>query len=755
MRRRQNRLKFTPPPPIAQNADVSQNTEEIVLPGAEVRAQRETAEHVSQEQMIERGDTNLFEAMRWIPGVTTNTGHATYDSPGLGIRGLGDGGTGADYLVIMQDGTPISDLGGSSIRPDYSGMLTSGLESIDVVKGYTSVLLGPNILGGAVIMRTAKPKKPLELNARVGFDFDAYGFGGTTDTAMIGSRLGMFYARAIIQEKYVDHWGLSDDYKPGPSQDPSAGGDPQQKGKRIFTESNTFGVNIMFGINPFEELDIWATYAYSSKRLLPDGWAPPRAGCLVEDEDPSGTQNYGPATDAYILMGGAPYRNMHDATLHAEWDPGKLNLKLNGYFNFYEHRRMSLYNPSGVGWGATSKMWPLYLADSYTLSDLSSYTFGVNLQGGYEINDVHKIEGAFQIRQNNYETWGGGLGVKEEPEHTDEHLQASYKDNIYFFGVEYTINPVKAFTGIVGFGLDMNDPQKLDRWSNSNTSGVYTHTPQKSDVSNFNAMPQWSLGAFYDLTEQHEIHFTYAKKNRFPSFSQRASSVGSATTTGSNDTKPNMDLKPQQVHHFELGYRGYFLENIRITSSIYTNYEIDEISTVSLENDPDGYERQYQNIDKNLYYGFEVGTEMFLSKVLTMGGTFSIIKYKILHNETKASGGVEYEYMGNTPLFTANGYFSIAPFAGKDLGAVDNIRIMPRFEYVSTKYAATGSNLITANNRRYLDDYVLVHLGIFVDIAEHYSASFAINNLLDQLYYTNRWIPAQGRSFNISFGAKF
>jgi iron complex outermembrane receptor protein len=701
--------------------------------------------------MTERGDTNLFEAMRWIPGVSTNTGHATYDSPGLGIRGLGDGGTGADYLVIMQDGTPLSDLGGSSIRTDYTGLLTGGLESIDVMKGYSSVLLGPNIMAGAVMMRTAKPKKPLELSARAGLDFDAYGFGGTNDIVMLGSRFGMFYARAIVQEKYVDHWGLSDDYKPGPSQDPSEGGDPQQKGKRIFTTSNTFGVNIMLGVNPFDALDIWATYSYSSKRLLPDGWAPPRAGCLASDE---GAQ-YLPQTDAYILMGGTPYRNTHDATLHAEWDPGKFNLDFHGYFNFYEHRRISLYNPNGNGWGATSVMWPLYLADSYTLSDVNSYTFGANLQGGYEINDIHKIEGAFQIRQNNYEAWGGGLGVREEPEHTDEHLQSSYTDNIYFLGAEYTINPIKAFTGIAGFGLDMNDPQKLDRWTNSNTGGVYTHTPQKSDISNFIVMPQWALGAFYDLTEQHEIHFTYAKKNRFPSFSQRGSSVGSATTTGTNDTKPNLDLKPQQVHHFEIGYRGYFLENIRITSAIYTNYELNEISIVALENDPDGYERQYQNIDKNLYYGFEFGTEMFLSKFFTVGGNFSVVKYKILHNETKASGGVEYEYMGNTPLFTANGYFSIAPFTGKDLGVVDNIKIIPRFEYVSTKYAATGSNLITADNRRYLDDYVLVHLGIFADIAEHYSVSFAVNNLLDQLYYTNRWIPAAGRSFNLSFGARF
>jgi iron complex outermembrane receptor protein len=727
----------------------------VVLPAAEVKAKKETAEHVSQEQMYERGDTTLYEAMRWIPGIVENGGHAATDLGGISIRGIGGGGHGTDYLTIMQDGVPMSDLGGygTSGRLDYAGIQTGGLESIDVAKGYSSVILGPNIMAGVLMVRTAKPQRRLELDARTRFDFDGGGFGGTTNTLTAGTRLGMFYARAGIQEKYVDHWRLSDSYKPGPDRDPTDGGDPQQKGNRIFTKANTFGANIMLGVTPLDDLDIWGTYAYSSRKLLPDGWAPPRAGNTTTSANygvpPDGT------VDTYVLMGAYPYRDRHDVTLHGEWTQEKFNAGLHSYFNLYTQRSYSLTAYPGYGsYGSTRTVWKQYLNEQYTISDLDTYTFGVNLDGGYEINPQNKIQASVQFRQNGYDTYSGSaFGIKVKPEHTEKYQTKSLMDNILFFGAEYTANPVDPFTAVVGFGLDMMDPQKMDRWSISN--GGATRTEQKSDVSEFSAIPQWTIGLFYDLAEQHELHLTYAKKNRFPSFSEKESAEGTDTPnpSGGNDMKPNLELKPQQVHHFELGYKGYFLDRIRITTALYTNYELDKIATVYLKNDPDGYERQNQNINENLYYGIEFGTEMFLNDYFTLGGSFAINKYKIIHAE--AQEGTEYEYMGSAPQLTTNGYFSISPFANKDIGKIENIRIMPRFEYVGTRFAAGDVNVLTAASRTYLDDYVLFHLGIFADFAGHYFASIGINNILDQLYYTTNWMPAAGRSFNISFGAQF
>jgi iron complex outermembrane receptor protein len=753
-------------------ADSGSALDEVVLPSAEVRAQRETAEHVSQEQMTERGDTTLFEAMRWIPGIVTFGSHPGTDQGAMGVRGISGGSHDVDYMTIMQDGAPLSDLGGidggSGGRLDYFGMLTGGLESIDVAKGYTSVLLGPNIMAGVLMMRTAKPKRLFELNARAGVDLDAGGFSATSETLTVGSRFGMFYARAGVQEKYMDHWRMPEDFEPTNTQGKTDNIEqPQKAGNRIFSKSNSLGANIMFGVNPFDTLDVWATYAYSSRDILDGGWTPVPVSNSIVPAMPNDMLD--PRTS--LFMGSFPYRRRHDATLHAEWTPtGKLNLGLLGYFNLYDQERRSIFSPSGRPFGDPATIWPLYEADSYTISYLSTNAFGINLQGGYAINDMHKIEGAVQFRQNNFEEWGDGLGVREEPERSDDHLKASYRDNIYFFGAEYTINPVKAFTGIVGFGLDMNDPQKLDRWTNTNRNpaGVYTHTPQETELSSFIAMPQWNLGAFYDLTEQHELHFTYAKKNRFPSFTERGDA--GAASWRNVTLEPNLDLKPQEVHHFEVGYKGYFLERVRLTSALYTNYELNKIAIVTLDpgsppTQPGGADGtppkgQYRNINENLYYGLELGTELVLNDFFSMGGNFSLSKSKVLYNAANDDPGTsaDYSIIGLSPLFVTNGYVSISPFAGMDIKGIDDIRIIPRFEYIGTRYyPSSAGNQISesAKASKILDDYALLHLGIIVDIAEHYSASFSVNNILDEIYYTAPFYPGAGRSFNISLGAKF
>jgi iron complex outermembrane receptor protein len=426
--------------------------------------------------MTERGDTTLFEAMRWIPGIVENGGHAGMDLGGLSLRGIGGGGHGTDYMTVMQDGVPMADLGGYGVsgRIDYAGILTGSLESIDVAKGYSSVLLGPNIMAGVLMLRTAKPQRKLEFNGRTGLDFDAGGFGATTTNLAAGTRLGMFYARAGIQEKYVDHWRLSDDFKPGYSAPPTEGGDPQQKGNRIFTNTNTFGANVMFGVTPLDELDIWTTYAYSSRTILNGGWTPPRAGCTTGDVgwNSWGTPNGIPDDYAYVLTTAYPYRNRHDVTLHGEWTAEKFNAGIHSYFNLYEERS---YSPSPTGWGPSSVIWTEIENDQYTISDLNTYTFGITLDGGYEINLQHKIQASLQFRQNGYDAYSGSaFGIRAEPEHTDKYQTSSFVDNIWFIGTEYTVNPFTPFTAILGLGIDMMDPQKLDRWDISSADhGVF------------------------------------------------------------------------------------------------------------------------------------------------------------------------------------------------------------------------------------------------------------------------------------------
>ncbi|WP_158783304.1 TonB-dependent siderophore receptor [Pantoea sp. BAV 3049] len=68
-------------------------------------------------------------------------------------------------VPIYYDGVPIYIPYDGNL--DLSRFLTSGLASLEVSKGYTSLLQGPNQLGGSINLTTQQPKKPLE--GRIGY----------------------------------------------------------------------------------------------------------------------------------------------------------------------------------------------------------------------------------------------------------------------------------------------------------------------------------------------------------------------------------------------------------------------------------------------------------------------------------------------------------------------------------------------------------------------------------------------------------
>jgi iron complex outermembrane receptor protein len=690
-------------------------SEEVVLPSAEVRAQRETAEHISQEQMTERGDTTLVDAIRWVPGIVTNTGHPGYDSGAFGVRGYGGNAHDGDHLAVFVDGVPM--LNGWDGRIDYNSILTGGLESIDISKGYNSVLMGPNNIGGALNVRTAKPKKAFELAARTGFTFDGSGFSGNTDSLTVGTRQDLFYAQVGFDGNFVDHWRLSDKWEPTDDTPPEEGGNPQKNGDRVGSKSTNVGVKGMVGVTPFEELDIWTTYnfTYREKGLAPfDAASATVPGLTIW-----------------------PGESRHSMTFHTEYTPRNLNLKLNAYWDKNDSTELSMAGTGAERWANYQKYLNEGMSDSVlgTHRDHDRDTFGVNLEGRYDINDWNQIAAAMQFRQQEEIIYSKSGSAALD--HDDVNKTGYWKDQLWYGALEYTVNPIKPFTAIFGLGIDYWAPQDEIMYSS-----VKYQLPEST------VAPQWAVGLFYDLSELHELHLTYAKKHRFPGFYERTQPLQDGGRTGKN--KPNPNLKPVEMHNFEFGYKGYFLDRIRVTSAIFMNYELNRVTQVLFPNpDIDGYDRQYQNVGEILYYGVEFGTEMFLNDYFTVGGSFGVNRYDILHTEQ------DLKYLGNVANLTSNGYVTITPFTGLDTGIFQNIKIMPRIEYVpEIDIASFGAS----QTRVTVPSYVLAHLRLSVDIAKNYWASFSINNITDELYYTATsasGYPGRGRSFNLTLGAKF
>ncbi len=65
-------------------------------------------------------------------------------------------------VPVFYDGVPIYVPYDGNL--DLGRFLTSNLASLEVSKGYTSLLQGPNQMGGSINLTTTKPKKDLEGN---------------------------------------------------------------------------------------------------------------------------------------------------------------------------------------------------------------------------------------------------------------------------------------------------------------------------------------------------------------------------------------------------------------------------------------------------------------------------------------------------------------------------------------------------------------------------------------------------------------
>jgi len=139
-----------------EQAKKVQITEEIVVVGLAPRQLPvATVTTITTTQIQERRPLDLAEAIRYAPGVMVTFGDK--DTYTLKLRGID-----AKRIALLLDGVP-------EVEPYYSTfdlktVTAAGLDSIQITKGPSSVLYGPNTLGGIVNVITRRPGPEPRLN---------------------------------------------------------------------------------------------------------------------------------------------------------------------------------------------------------------------------------------------------------------------------------------------------------------------------------------------------------------------------------------------------------------------------------------------------------------------------------------------------------------------------------------------------------------------------------------------------------------
>ena len=222
-------------PALAQERGSVLDTSQVFRLGAiEVVALRPQASAALEEQvgaavLRETGREDYARALATTPGLAITTGGSRNEA-GLQLRGFD-----LRQVPLFVDGIPVYVPYDGYV--DLRRFTTFDAAEITVAKGFSSVLYGPNALGGAINVVSRRPASALDVSGGLG---TTSGDGYTGDLA-VGSRHAGWYAQA------AGSWLQQQDFPLAPGYVPVAA---QPAGDRLNAKREDWRASLKLGLTP-------------------------------------------------------------------------------------------------------------------------------------------------------------------------------------------------------------------------------------------------------------------------------------------------------------------------------------------------------------------------------------------------------------------------------------------------------------------------------------------------------------------------
>lgn len=400
-------------------------------------------------QMFERRD--LSQALNLVPGVTMNN-VGPRNETGVYVRGFD-----LRQVPLFIDGIPVyvpydgyADLG---------RFTTYDTAEISVSKGFSSVILGPNALGGAINVVSRRPTKPFEADARAGW------FSGDSREAAInfGTRQKNWYLQAGGSYLEQDTFPLSADFVPRPTED---GGDRNNAHRQDWKAN----AKIAYTPNGTDEYAVGFVHQEGEKGN------PPYAGV-----DPTQRARFWrwPEWNKRSI-----YYVSHTQIGDASY------VKPRVFFDKFDNTLKAFDNATYSTQNAGSSFTSIY----------DDYTWGASLEAGTELISDNTLRAAFHYKSDHHDEHNVG-----QPNYVfeDETFSMALED-MWKIGEHWSVVP--------GVSYDIrNVVQAVDT---NNGTGLGGDT---FDSIN----PQ--IGLFYALPKKGTLRATVSRKSRFPTIKDRYS----------------------------------------------------------------------------------------------------------------------------------------------------------------------------------------------------------------------------------------
>ncbi len=454
---------------------------EVEVVGKDDEAKNATIQKVYEDDMRLFDANNVAEAANLIPGVTLSHGGARNEVM-LYVRGFD-----IKHVPIFVDGIPVYVPYDG--YPDLARFMTYDLSEVVVSKGFTSVLYGPNTMGGAINMVSKKPVKPFEMTLGSGFaSGDAYNVYGN-----FGTKQHWFYVQGGGSYSERDHYRVSEHYSGNSSED---------GGERENSYATDWKGSVKVGLTPNETDE----YAVSYVNQHGEKGVPPYAGDSAA------------VTTRYWQW---PY-----------WD------KESYYFNSNTAIGGSSYVKTRAYYDSLENSLYAYDDDTYsTMRKKSSFkswyddhTAGGSLEVGTALIPRNMVKLALHYKDDVHKEHNAGEPIR------------TFEDEIFSVGLEDTIDITKQLYTIIGVGYDRVNTVEAEDY-NSTTRQVTDF--DTGDTSSFT--PQ--IGLFYKVGEDGLAHASVASKSRIPSIKDKYSyKMGTALPNPDLDAETSINYELGYEH---------------------------------------------------------------------------------------------------------------------------------------------------------------------------------------------------------------
>ena len=671
---------------------------------------------LGQVEIVNRNLANVAQALDLLPGVSIQHLASNRNEAGIMVRGFSTRG----QVPLYMDGVPIYVPYDGYV--DLNRFVTSEVAEVQVSRGFSSPLLGPNGLGGSINLVTKEPVRRWEGEALMGT--------GSGDQLLASLRLGArrrrFFVQAsldwlerdyiplsgdftVVQYKNLPHVSMTDHLNQSDSRDERVGGragwTPRNGDAYVFSYSNQKG-----------RKDVPLYQGPNTAAAFRNFWKWPYWN-----------------TDGYYF---------HSNTATGE----RSSLKLRAFYNQFRNSINMFSDDTYATMNTKSAEHSLY----------DEHTDGASAEWNTDLVPHNALGTSFFFKDDTHKEHGIYPGMSPFPLIQPSLLDRDQQSSIGFQDVIQAGSRWR-FTG--GFSADHLNGMQAQSYNTAQTGLVpFTCLASPGNTSfkgctahvwTFN--PQFS--AAYTVGQSGHLFVTFADRGRFPMLKDTyTASMGAGL--------PNPDLKPEHSRSWNAGYSQLLGARTLVRATLFRSDLRDAIESVYVTDTGSycpnskiaGFCTSMINIGSEVHQGLEFEVSSAPLSRLTLDASYSYLNRSLTY-DFAGFGNVS---RVNTSIMTLptlprNKLLGTATARlPRGILAMASLRYESGLTLQDTTYSAT-----TAAGMPFAESYATVDLGISAPVWKGISAQSGVKNLLDRNYAYTAGYPEIGRNWYFNLRYRF